>query len=239
VVRQTLVGEQLDSALTSAGGGTHRVLDVGCGQRTRALRRSTTGRNLTYDGLAARTVDLAEQTQRRRGWHPGPVDAEHRTQRSTADGSPSLRLPRLLGPVQRVVRVSTLLYRGVPRLEEYDLVQRRGFLVRRVHLRMAAFDVLPGRPGRVLLAAEHGRTVVQVELLRVWDTGGRSRTPAELDALAAAVGPTRAALLSALQLQATHLRSSFGPPERSPLAAYAGQSGTVLSEIADTIGGLP
>jgi len=114
------------------------------------------GRNLTYDGLAACTVGFWEQTQRRRGWHPGPVDAEHRTQRSIAERSPSLRLPRLLGPVQRVLRVSTLLYRGVPRLEEHDLVQRRGFLVRRVHLRMAAFDVLPGRPGRVLLAAEHG-----------------------------------------------------------------------------------
>lgn len=234
MVRQALVGEQLDSALTSAGGGTHRLLDVGCGQRTRALRRSTTGGHLTYDA-----VGFWEQTQRRRGWHSGPVDAEDRTQRSIAERSPSLRLPRLLGPVQRVLRVSTLLYRGVPRLEVHDLVQRRGFLVRRVHLRTAALDVLPGRPGRVLLAAEHGRTVVQVELLRVWDTGGRSRTPAELDALAAAVGPARAALLSALQLQATHLRSSFGPPELSPLAAYAGQSGTVLSEIADTIGGLP
>lgn len=47
VVRQSLVGEQLDEATTSLLTGDCRVLDVGCGQGTQALRLARQGHRVT------------------------------------------------------------------------------------------------------------------------------------------------------------------------------------------------
>ncbi|NHC15923.1 hypothetical protein [Motilibacter deserti] len=144
-------------------------------------------------------------------------------------------MPRLLGPLQKAVRLGGAVRNGAPVLRDGVLEQRRGLRVRRVALRDAAVELVPGRPRRLSLRAG----TVEVELLRVWPGGGRSRSPDELEALAAALGPAAAPVAEALRAQAAHLRGELGLPDFSPLAAYVGRSGTRLGDLGEGIGSLP
>ncbi|NHC45947.1 hypothetical protein [Motilibacter aurantiacus] len=151
-------------------------------------------------------------------------------------GVETLALPPLLGPVRRALRLRTRPMRGVPRLRGAVLEQRRGAFVRRVPLRGATVELVPARPGRLLLRATAGRSI-EVELLRVRPGGGRSQPVGELLALADAVPAGPVAL--ALREQAAYLSRGLALPDFSPLAAQVGRSGTRLGDIADGIGSLP
>ncbi len=86
VVRQSLVGEQLEDALTSFGGEpVRRVLDVGCGQGTQALRlarqgHSVVGLDSSADLLARFRAGLeveSEPVRRRVELVDGPGEQAH------------------------------------------------------------------------------------------------------------------------------------------------------------------
>ncbi len=148
-----------------------------------------------------------------------------------------LELPALLGPVQKLLRAGGAVHHGRPVLRDGTLRQRRGVFVRDVDLRDAVVELVPRRPGTLLLCAS-APGKVEVELLRVRDMGGRSRTPAELEALADALGEDAAPIAKALFLPAAYTGRNFSLPNYSPLAPYAGKPGTLLGDIGDVIGSL-
>jgi hypothetical protein len=149
----------------------------------------------------------------------------------------ALPLPPLRAAWRSAVAAPGRVAAGVPVLEGTVLSQRRGLATRRVDLAAAtSVEVLPRRPRRLALRAGAGGTAVQVDLLRIDAIPGWTRTPAELEALAAALEPSAAPVAEALRRQAAFLSGDLPEPYLSPLAAFVGKSGSVVDDIGH---GLP
>ena len=108
VVRQTLVGEQLDDAVPSLGAADCRVLDVGCGQGTQALRLAAAGHEVT--GL-----DLSEELLDRFAAALAAEPAELRLRVRLVHGALEDAPELVEGPFDLVLCHGVLMYLGDPR----------------------------------------------------------------------------------------------------------------------------
>jgi hypothetical protein len=153
----------------------------------------------------------------------------------------AIALPPLYGPVRRTTRAPRLVLRGVPVLEGNDLVQRRSAGTLRVVLPIAEVELVPRRPERLgLRVRNHDEAWIEVELLRLGSTvgSGRSRTPAELDALAGALRDRHEQVRDALRAQALSLRAHGAVPAHSALASSVGKAGTAVGSFFSALGDL-
>lgn len=149
----------------------------------------------------------------------------------------ALALPPLRSAWRSAVAAPGRVASGVPVLEGTVLSQRRGLGVRRVDLAAAtAVEVLPRRPRRLAVRVAAGGSAVEVDLLRIDSIPGHTRTPAELEALAAALEGPAAPVAEALRRQAAFLSGDLPEPYLSPLAGFVGKAGSVVDDIGH---GLP
>jgi hypothetical protein len=142
-----------------------------------------------------------------------------------------IELPRLRARWRRPFAAVAWPVHGRPVLLDGELRQRRWFRFHRVVLATADVAVQPRRPRRLVLRVSSGARVVEADLLRLTDTGGWSRTPGELEALAGDLDAVAAPLAGALRQQAAFLRGDVPYLSFSPLAPYVGRDGTVMDDI--------
>jgi hypothetical protein len=125
---------------------------------------------------------------------------------------------------------------GTPLLDDGVLSQRRGLATRRAALATAsAVTVRPRRPRRLTLVVSSAEGSIEVDLLRLGDVNGWSRTAEELEALADGLAPVAAPVAEGLRAQAAFLRSDVPYVSMSPLAPYVGPAEGAVDSVRDAL----
>ncbi len=144
---------------------------------------------------------------------------------------------RRLGPAwTRPLTTLRATVTGAPQLDDGVLSQRHGLTTRRVPLASAtAVTVRPRRPRRLTLVVSSADGSIEIDLLRLGDVNGWSRTAEELEALADGLAPVAGPVAEALHAQAAFLRSDVPYVSMSPLAPYLGPAEGAVDRVRDSL----
>jgi hypothetical protein len=144
---------------------------------------------------------------------------------------------RRLGPAwTRPLTALRATVSSTPHLDGGVLSQRRGLTTRRAALASAtAVSVRPRRPRRLTLVVSSADGSIEVDLLRLGDVNGWSRTAEELEALADGIAPVAGPVAGALRTQAAFLRSDVPYVSMSPLAAFVGPAEGPVDRVRDAM----
>lgn len=187
VVRQTLVGEQVEAALALLPPGPKRVLDVGCGQGTQALRVARLGHDVV--GLDP-SPDLLDRFRADLDGEPPAVRDRVRLVVGPGQQAPDLAGPLAAGGFDLVLCHGVLMYLDddAPMLAALAAVVRPGGLLSLLVRNGVGLAMRPGLLGdwtQVHRALDGARYTNRLGL------DVRAHTPAGLDAALAPHGLTR------------------------------------------------